>query len=76
MTSSCFTAFTPAGDAPAGATGFTASGDASDLNQFTALATGIIAPGLVKTGTAASTDTDIWYMDQGRNLINYQDGIH
>lgn len=61
--------YTKGGTAPA-----VAADSKSDPDAFIATASGVIAPGISKTAPAA-TDTDVWAINNKRNLLNTQDGV-
>lgn len=44
-------------------------------NRFVALAHGVIAPGVNKTTPSAATLTDVWAVNQDRQMANMQDGV-
>lgn len=50
------------------------TGSLNDLDQFVAMAAGVIAPGVNKAAPAG-TETDVWSMDDTRALVNRQDGM-
>jgi len=50
------------------------SATATDLNRFVAMAAGVIAPGVPKSAPP-STDTDVWAIDDTREMLNRRDGI-
>lgn len=56
--------------------GCAGGGDAAaDGSTFTARAEGVVSPSYVRANPAATTHLDIWTMDQGRTLVNTQDGV-
>jgi type IV pilus assembly protein PilA len=56
--------------------GCVGGGDASaDGLTFTARAEGVVSPSYVRANPSATTHLDIWTMDQGRTLVNTQDGV-
>jgi type IV pilus assembly protein PilA len=42
---------------------------------FTARAEGVVSPSYVRSNPTATSQLDIWTMDQGRTLVNTQDGV-
>lgn len=48
---------------------------AADGSSFIARAEGVVSPSYVRANPAATSHLDIWTIDQGRTLINTQDGV-
>lgn len=48
---------------------------APDGSSFTATAEGVLSPSYVRANPANPSHLDIWTIDQGRTLINTQDGV-
>lgn len=47
----------------------------ADGLTFSAGAQGVVSPSYVRSNPTATTHLDIWTMDQGRTLVNTQDGV-
>ncbi len=47
----------------------------ADGSTFSARAEGVVSPSYIRANPASPTHLDIWTMDQGRTLVNSQDGV-